>query len=132
MMIGIPATVNPGDWNASGPDRLPSWKIQTSAPKLAVADRSVIRTALSGRTADPKSRKRISAVASIVQPTAKGRRSACPARKSDPSAAVPPSAVRVIGASMGSARIRGTIEVASGREATYGLIASMRTVFPET
>src|SRR5450756_403203 len=123
MMIGIPATVKPGDWKASRFDRLPSWKIQTRAPKLAVAERSVMRTALSGITNDPKSRKRITAVASIVQPTANGRRSAWPARKSEPSAAVPPSDVRVMGASTGRARTRGTSEVASGREATYGLIA---------
>ena len=47
------ATVNPGDVKPSKPERLPSWKIQTSAPKLAVNDSSVMTTALIGRTADP-------------------------------------------------------------------------------
>ena len=71
-------------------------------------------------------------MASIVQPTANGRRSDWPVRKSEPRAAVPPTDVPVMGASTGSARTAGTSEVASGREATYGLMASRSTVFPLT
>ena len=34
-MMGLPAMVYPSGVKSSGPARLPSWKIQTSAPKLA-------------------------------------------------------------------------------------------------
>ncbi len=40
---------------------MPSWKIQTIAPKLAVIDSSVMITALIGSTTEPNSRNRISA-----------------------------------------------------------------------
>ena len=40
---------------------MPSWKIQTSAPKLAVIDSRVMITALIGMTTEPNSRNRIDA-----------------------------------------------------------------------
>ena len=49
---------------------MPSWKIQTSAPKLALIESSVMTTAFSGITIDPNSRNRISALATSVTPTA--------------------------------------------------------------
>ena len=72
---------------------MPSWKIHTRAPKLADTESRVMITALMGIAIDPKSRKRITIVASIVQPTANGSRCASPARKSAASAALPPTAV---------------------------------------
>jgi len=34
-MTGWVVSTNPSGWNPSSAERLPSWKIQTSAPKLA-------------------------------------------------------------------------------------------------
>ena len=70
---------------------MPSWKIQTSAPKLAVIDSRVMITALTGMTSEPNSRNRITPLASRVSPTAHGARSACETRKSWPVAALPPT-----------------------------------------
>ncbi len=72
MMIGLPAIVKPGEVKPRTFERLPSWKIQTSAPKLAEIDRRVITTALAGMTTEPNSRYRISALARSVAPTAYG------------------------------------------------------------
>ena len=77
---------------------MPSWKIQTSAPKLALIESRVMITALTGMTTEPNSRNRISALASSVSPTAYGARSACEARKSCPVAALPPTWVVMPGA----------------------------------
>ena len=54
-MTGRVVSTNPSGWNPSGPDRLPSWKIQTSAPKLAVSDSVFMTSALSGRTTERRS-----------------------------------------------------------------------------
>ena len=82
MMIGLPAIVNPGDWKPSTLPRLPSWKIHTRAPKLAVIESSVMTTALIGMASDPNSRNRIAALASSVTPTAHGIVLACATVKS--------------------------------------------------
>ncbi len=97
MMIGLPAMVYPSGSKFSRPDRLPSWKIQTSAPKLAVIESRVMITALTGMTTEPKSRNRISALAMSVRPTAYGARSPCDTRKSWPWAALPPTVGRDAG-----------------------------------
>ena len=82
MMIGLPAMVVPMDWKPRMFERLPSWKIQTSAPKLALTESSVMTTALSGITIEPKRRNRTTALARSVMPTAHGIRSLWAARKS--------------------------------------------------
>ena len=82
MMIGLPAMVYPSGVKFRTPDRLPSWKIQTMAPKLAMIDSRVMITALTGRMTDPNRRNRIAPLARSVSPTAYGARSACDARKS--------------------------------------------------
>ena len=77
MMIGLPAMVYPSGSKLSRFERLPSWKIQTSAPKLAVIESRVMITALIGMASEPNSRNRITPLASSVSPTAYGARSAC-------------------------------------------------------
>ena len=129
MMIGLPAMVYPSGWKARRPDRWPSWKIQTIAPKLAVMDRRVMITALSGRTTDPNSRNRIAPLAMRVRATAYGARSDCETRKSWPIAALPPTRVAVPGLA-GIARIAGTRSVAAGWDGGRGLMASSWTVEP--
>ena len=55
---GSPAGVvstNPSGWKPSGADRLPSWKIQTSAPNEATIDSVFMTSALSGRTTERSS-----------------------------------------------------------------------------
>ena len=64
--------MNPGEVKPRTFDRLPSWKIQTRAPKLAVIERRVITIALSGMTSEPNSRNRIRPLARRVMPTAYG------------------------------------------------------------
>ena len=74
MMIGLPAMVYPSGSNVErGRTRLPSWKIQTSAPKLAVIDSRVMITALIGMTIEPNSRNRITALAMSVTADRIGR-----------------------------------------------------------
>ena len=73
-MIGLPAMVYPSGSKLSSPDRLPSWKIQTIAPKDAVIESRVMITAFSGSTTDPNSRNRMKPLASRVSPTAYGAR----------------------------------------------------------
>ena len=51
-MTGWVVSTNPSGWNPSGADRLPSWKIQTSAPKLATIDRVFMTSALAGSTTE--------------------------------------------------------------------------------
>ena len=48
-------STNPSGWNPSSADRLPSWKIQTSAPNEATIDSVFITSALAGRTTDRRS-----------------------------------------------------------------------------
>ena len=110
---------------------MPSWKIQTSAPKLAVIDSRVMMMALIGMTTEPNSRNRITPLARSVSPTAYGARSACETRKSWPIAALPPTWV-VLPAPGSMARITGIRSVASGRDGGSGLMASSRTVEPRT
>src|SRR3954452_24885211 len=128
MMIGLPAIVNPGDVKPRTFDRLPSWKIQTRAPKLALIESSVMTTALSGMTTGPKSRNRITALAIRVTPTAHGTVDAWLVMKSWPSAARPPTAA--LTPSTCTARTAGTTLPPAGLTGSIGLIASRRTVEP--
>ncbi len=48
-MTGWVVSTNPSGWNPKAADRLPSWKIQTSAPKLATIESVFITRALIGR-----------------------------------------------------------------------------------
>ena len=50
------ASTNPVGVKSRKPDRLPSWKIQTSAPNEAPSDSTFITTALTGSTIEPKAR----------------------------------------------------------------------------
>ena len=70
MMIGLPAIVYPSGVKLSASAKWPSWKIQTSAPKLALIDRRVMITALIGMTTDPNSRNRTNPLATRVNPIA--------------------------------------------------------------
>jgi hypothetical protein len=109
---------------------LPSWKIQTSAPNDAVSESSVMTTALIGIAIEPKRKKRISAMARSVVPTAHGSRSDWLTRKSSPIAADPPIWTLSIPAIGGSARTRVITAVPAGAVDLKGLIASSRTVEP--
>ncbi len=81
-MIGLPAMVYPSGSKLSRFERLPSWKIQTIAPKLAVIDSRVMMMALIGMASDPNRKNRMTPLASSVIPTAYGARWACDTRKS--------------------------------------------------
>ena len=70
MMIGLPATVNPGETKPRTPEKLPSWKMNTRAPNDAVIESRVMITALIGMTTEPNSRNRITALAVRVSPMA--------------------------------------------------------------
>jgi hypothetical protein len=128
MMIGLPATVNPGDWNPRTPDRLPSWKIQTSAPKEAVIESSVMITALIGMTTEPNSRNRITALAPRVSAIAYGIVADWLVMKSLPWAASPPT--WAVTPSTDTPRTSGITAVPAGVTGEIGLIASSRTVEP--
>ena len=54
-MTGRVVSTNPSGWNPRSADRLPSWKIQTSAPKLAVIDSVFMTSALAGSTTERSS-----------------------------------------------------------------------------
>ena len=62
MMIGATRRCVPEASKPSSSARWPCWKIQTSAPKLAVMLIRLISTALIGRRTDPKVRNRTMAV----------------------------------------------------------------------
>ena len=51
-MTGWVVSTYPSGWNPRIADRLPSWKIQTRAPKLATIDRLFITSALAGSTTE--------------------------------------------------------------------------------
>ena len=56
-ITGCVVSTKPSGWNPSSEDRFPSWKIQTSAPKLATIDRLFMTSAFAGSTTDRSSRK---------------------------------------------------------------------------
>ena len=127
MITGLPAIVNPIGVKCRISWRLPSWKIHTSAPKLADSDSSVMTTALSGITSEPKSRNRITAEARRVVATAHGIRSFWLARKSSAMAATPPTWIFEMPAPTATARTCGTTAVPAGVAGSSGLMASRRT-----
>ena len=57
-MTGWVVSTKPSGWKPRGADRLPSWKIQTSAPKLATIDSVFITSALAGSTTERSSTNR--------------------------------------------------------------------------
>src|ERR1700686_1321169 len=122
MMIGLPAIVYGSGVKWRTLLRLPSWKIQTRAPKLALIESRVMITALSGIASDPNRRNRTIALAIRVRPIANGIRSPWATRKSWPIADSPPTIVLIpLPALM--ARMAGTIEVAWGDAGSSLLIA---------
>jgi hypothetical protein len=72
MMIGLPAMVYGERVKWRMLLRLPSWKIQTRAPKLALIESRVMITALSGMATDPNRRNRTIALAISVRPDGVG------------------------------------------------------------
>src|SRR5918995_4973029 len=82
MRIGVEATIVPDGSKSSTPDRLPSWKIHTSAPKLAVMLSRLMRMALIGRKTDPNVRNRTAPVTPTTIATAHGTAPVKLARKS--------------------------------------------------
>ena len=68
MMIGLPAMVYPSGSKLSRFERLPSWKIQTSAPKLAVIESRVMMTALIGMHDRPEQQEQDQAAGEQRQP----------------------------------------------------------------
>src|SRR5437773_24002 len=56
MITGSQAAMAPEASNPSGPERWPSWKIHTMAPKLALMLIRLMSTALTGRKTEPKVR----------------------------------------------------------------------------
>lgn len=70
--IGILGSMDPTGSKASGPERFPSWKIQTRAPKLAPRLTTSIRTALRDTTIEPVMKNSRTKVASSITPSAKG------------------------------------------------------------
>ena len=95
---------------------MPSWKIQTSAPKLALIDSSVMITALIGMTTEPNSRNRITALASEGQPDGVRRPLGLGGEEVVASGGVPPTWRRDAGAGIERADDRD--QVASRRAAT--------------
>ena len=124
MMIGLPATVNPGDSKPSTFPKLPSWKMKTRAPNDAVIESSVMITALIGITTEPNSRNRISALAPRVQAIAYGIVADWLAMKSSPCAASPPTSADTPATS--TSRTSGTTSMPSGLSGASGLIAANR------
>ena len=52
-MTGIQASIAPNAVKPSREARCPSWKIQTSAPKVAPSERVFMTSALTGMSTDP-------------------------------------------------------------------------------
>ncbi len=95
--MGIHRSSAPTESNASGPDRCPSWKIQASAPKLAVRLRMFIATALIGTITEPVMRNSSTRVVVTTRRAAYGRRSLSRAFTSMSSAAIPPTSLSKVG-----------------------------------
>ena len=91
MMIGLPAMVYPSGSKLSRFERLPSWKIQTRAPKLAVIESRVMITALIGMTTRPEQQEQDQAAGEQRQPDGVRRTLGLRDRKSWPLAALPPT-----------------------------------------
>src|SRR5687768_17912754 len=72
MRIGVEAMIVPDGSKPSRPDRAPSWKIQTRAPKLAVMLSRLMSTAFRGRKTDPNVRNRTAPVTPTTMSTAHG------------------------------------------------------------
>ena len=128
MMIGLPAMVKPGVWKPRMFEKLPSWKMKTSAPNEAVIESSVISTALIGITTEPNSRKRMNALAPSVRAIAHGIVADWLSMKSLPWAASPPT--WAVTPSTAMPRTAGMTAVPAGLTGESGLIASRRTVSP--
>jgi hypothetical protein len=65
--MGHHTSTAPKAWKPSRPDRWPSWKIHTSAPKVAPRDRMFMAMALSGTSTEPVIRKSSTIVASALR-----------------------------------------------------------------
>src|ERR1039457_6538983 len=78
IRIGVVGSMVPVGVKCSSPDRCPSWKIQTTTPKVADRDAAFITIALTGSTTDPKARNSSTNVASTTTSAIHG--SAAPRR----------------------------------------------------
>src|SRR5215208_7967425 len=70
--IGSVASTKPRGVKSRGPERWPSWKTKTIAPKLAVRLRILTTTAFNGMKTEPKVMSRIRYVTPITKAAAKG------------------------------------------------------------
>src|SRR4051812_23576158 len=96
-ITGWVVSTNPSGWNPSGPDRLPSWKIQTSAPNDATIESVFITSALIGRTAERSSTNSTRYVVTTMNSAVRGKSAAIRLTTSVTSAAPPPTRTVVPG-----------------------------------
>ncbi len=72
------------------PPRCPSWKIQISAPKVAVRDNTLSTSAFRGSTTEPVNRNSSAKVTIAMMASTKGSLSTMPSTASRSSCAPPP------------------------------------------
>ena len=75
MRMGVVASRLPVAVKSSRPDRWPSWKTHTMAPKVAVRLSRLRTIALTGMTTLPNIMNSRTAVITAMRPSANGRRS---------------------------------------------------------
>ena len=110
MITGSVVSTNPSGWKPSRADRLPSWKIQTRAPKLATMDSVFITSALIGRTTDRSRTNRTRNVVMTMNAAVRGKSAHTFDTTSSTSAAPPPT--RIVTPAGGARRARGVAQLA--------------------
>src|SRR6185295_18567396 len=96
-ITGWVVSTKPTGWNPSRDERLPSWKIQTRAPKLATMDRVFMISAFAGRTTDRRSRNSTRYVDTTMKTAVRGKSAATRETTSVTSAAPPPTRTLIPG-----------------------------------
>jgi hypothetical protein len=124
----MPTSIGAG-LTSSRPEPWPSWKIQTSRPKVALRLSALIRTALIGSRIEPNARNIRIRVAPTNSPTIQGRRSAVASRLSMLRAVVPPTS-SCEPAGTGMARIASTASRASSLKASFVFRVAVKSVTP--
>ena len=84
-------STKPSGWNPSAADRLPSWKIQTSAPKLATIESVFMTSALIGSTTDRRRANSTRKVVTTMNSAVRGKSAHTRDTTSSTSAAPPPT-----------------------------------------
>ncbi len=123
-MTGWVVSTYPSGWNPRTDDRLPSWKIQTSAPKLATIDSVFMTSALAGRTTERSSTNSTRYVLTMMNRAVRGKSAATRSTTSVTSAAPPPTRIVVPGGGarpLDGSRIAATSALPSSRFGPYGV-----------